>query len=296
MITPNQEAQNLAAALGVDKLFLKREDLHPYQSHKGRSIPTMIDTYLDTGKRNFVISSSGNAAIAAAMHVDKISATIPSITLKILLGENTETEKASIIKSLAKNNPSIIIETVERPLHALKTLENEGYTSLRQSTDDLALEGYRELAHELSMIDGLQAVFLACSSGTTSQALLESFSQKNLPVQLHIGQTTYCHPFVTEAHPETNLESDSRNERSIAGAIVDKVGLRKSNVIPAIKSAGGDAYVVSDEEIISAINLVKETENLAISTNSAVSVAALVKALKNGWHPTGSVVCLICGR
>jgi threonine synthase len=296
MITPNQEAPDLAKALGIERLFLKREDLHPYQSHKGRSIPTMIDTYIDKGKRNFAVSSSGNAAIAAALHVDKISAAIPSITLKIILGENTDAEKASIIKTLAKNNPSIIIETVERPLQTLKTLEGEGYTSLRQSTDDLALEGYKELALELLKIEDLQAVFLACSSGTTTQALFESFAQNEATTQIHIGQTTSCHPFVTEAHPETPLDSSSQDERSIAGAIVDKVGLRKTKVISNIKTLGGDAYVVTDKEITSAIDLVRETEGLTISANSAISVAVLVKTLAQGWRPTGSVVCLICGR
>src|ERR1035437_8229763 len=73
MLTPQKNYPNLAKALGVSSLYLKREDLHPYGSHKGRSIPVMIDHYVKDGKRHFAISSSGNAALAAAMYLKELN-------------------------------------------------------------------------------------------------------------------------------------------------------------------------------------------------------------------------------
>ena len=68
MTTPLEQQAQLAEAIGISSLYFKREDLHPYGSHKGRSIPVMIEHYLASGDTRFAISSSGNAALAAVMH------------------------------------------------------------------------------------------------------------------------------------------------------------------------------------------------------------------------------------
>jgi hypothetical protein len=63
MKTPQTPVPELSAVLAFDQeIWLKREDLHRHGSHKGRSIPIMIDEAARTGSRRFVISSSGNAA------------------------------------------------------------------------------------------------------------------------------------------------------------------------------------------------------------------------------------------
>ena len=72
MITPQEPFPALAKAVGLTDIYLKREDLHTYGSHKGRSIPVMIDHYLKEGSKNFAISSSGNAALAAALYVKEL--------------------------------------------------------------------------------------------------------------------------------------------------------------------------------------------------------------------------------
>jgi threonine dehydratase len=65
MKTPQPTFTELNKTLGLD-IYLKREDEHKYSSHKGRSIPLMIKKYVkEEDITNFVISSSGNAAIAA---------------------------------------------------------------------------------------------------------------------------------------------------------------------------------------------------------------------------------------
>jgi threonine dehydratase len=67
MVTPLEQQKKLAEVIGFSDLYFKREDLHPYGSHKGRSIPVMIDHYVASGDTTFAISSSGNAALAAAI-------------------------------------------------------------------------------------------------------------------------------------------------------------------------------------------------------------------------------------
>ena len=54
--------------------------------------------------------------------------------------------------------------------------------------------------------------------------------------------------------------------------------------------------MANDNEIRDAIKLVKNTADIDISPNSALSVAGLNQALQHGWTAPGAIVCLITGQ
>lgn len=296
MKTPQQSYPALAKALGTQSVFLKREDEHPYGSHKGRSIPHMMKTYIKRdGIRDFVISSSGNAALAAIRMAVRHNQNNPDkqITLRVFVGKNIDEKKLEKLHSEIKNlNSKISIEQVERPKQEAFKLDKDGTAkSLRQSTDDLALEGYHELAYELMKIPDLKAVFIPTSSGTTAQAVAEVFAKEQPDTQVHIVQTTACHPIATALGAKGN-DTDS----SVAGAIVDNVAHRKQPVVDTITSVHGKGWIVNDEEIGEAENIVKETTGITISPNSALAIAGLKKALDAGNEFDGAVACVITGQ
>jgi len=332
MKTPQQPYPKLAQALGIPELYLKREDLHPYGSHKGRSIPFMIKRYAKDGIRKFVVSSSGNAALAAVRTAAQHNKNNPQkeIQMIVYVGAHIDPTKINNLKSEICNLKSISIETVDRPKQTAFQIEKESagkIKNLRQSADDVALEGYLELAQELNKIPNLQAIFIPTSSGTTAQALSQAFIALNQHPQIHIVQTTACHPFVdsirfnnqtplllepalslskgagvrspgvalAKREGEVQSETQSAPNHSIAGAIIDNIAHRKEKVADLIKQSGGAGWIVTDEEIKEAMKLVKQTTNLEISPNSALSVAGLKKAIANGFIPSGPAVCLITG-
>ena len=306
LITPQNSYPKLARALGLPEIILKREDLHPYGSHKGRSIPYMIEKYMKQGYRDFAISSSGNAALAALN-----AALEKKVNLKVFVGKNINKSKLNVLESIILSPyqgeikrgsiKKISIEQVANPKQQafLAGKKTAKVINLRQSTDDLALAGYKTLAAELKRIKNLQAIFVPTSSGTTAQAL-----GKFLPdIQIHIAQTTACHPIAEIFSPYEVREHLSRfyigreiERGSLANAIVDKVAHRKEKVIEVIKTTNGFGWIISDEEIKNAIKLVKETADIDISPNSALALAGLQKAIKNGWRFTDAVVCLITGK
>lgn len=247
MNTPQTRTNELAKKLGLDTdLFLKREDKHKYGSHKGRSIPLMIKKYTEQGIRKFGISSSGNSALSA-MHAVNIfnESSDEKIYLQVYVGKKIDVNKMDRLEKLVSTN--ITIEQVGKPKQKVFQLDSAGtIKSLRQSTDDSALVGYESLANELAEIKYLKAIFIPTSSGTTAEALHKYFTQKDMEVQIHIVQTIACHPIAEKF--DTNRAS-SQAEKSIAGAIVDKVAHRKINVVKAIGDSGGFGWIVDDEEI-----------------------------------------------
>lgn len=293
MKTPQQSYPKLAQALGISEVYLKREDLHKYGSHKGRSLPLMIKQYAKEGVSHFVISSSGNAALAA------IQATIRhntnnrdrQVTLRVLVGQKIDQKKLQKLQKAASNNRAVTIEQVERPKQTAFQVDKEGSaTFLRQSTDDLALEGYLQLAEELNKIPNLEAVFVPTSSGTTAQAVSQAFREMEKNVQIHVAQTTACYPIA-----EVFDAGVASTETSLAGAIVDKVAHRKDALIEAIKTSNGSGWVIDDAQLKAARQLIKDTTGIVISYNSALSVAALQKSLTARRTYSGPVACLITG-
>lgn len=290
MITRHEAYKDLAKSLDLNSLFFKREDLHPYGSHKGRSLPVMIDTYLSQGIKRFALSSSGNAALAAARYVEKLNKDRQDkIKLEILVGQKISTKKLRKIEESKNQNISVTMH--DRPLQTLFTkIQDPEVKGLRQSTDDTALLGYGELAAELIEIPNLQAIFIGTSSGTTAQALGEYFAMQGKNIEVHIVQTSSCHSMV-----DSFVDEEPLDEQSIADAIVDHGAIRKDKIVKLIEKNGGSGWIASNEQIKSAQEITKKYTGLDISTNSALSVAGLMQAVYTGRSWEGSVCCIICG-
>lgn len=292
-MTPIEHYTDLAKVIGLSDLYFKREDLHPYRSHKGRSIPYMIDYYYSRGDRYFVISSSGNAAISAGLHVIKLNQeNKEKIHLKILIGKNINQQKLEDLKQIANDDKNHIdILAKERPIVSLHESVGEGYRSLRQSTDKIALIGYKSLCEELQTIKNAGAIFVGTSSGTTAEALAQYVLENKLPIQIHIVQTSSCHPIAD------NFENyDGPDEKSIADAIVSKTSERIPKLVDLINQTGGYAWVATNEDIETAKELTKEHAGIEISNNSALSLVGAMQAVYRDWQIEGSVICIISGK
>ena len=322
MITPQKSYPDLARAVGVSFLYLKREDLHPYGSHKGRSIPVMIDHYLKEGKRHFAISSSGNAALAAALYVKELnkveskdnalarnsSTAATQDERKLLRHERSDMSKSysvvvggvdQVLEKINLADDNVSVMRFERPLQSLTQKTADGsIQSLRQSIDDTALLGYESLAKELEEIKDLQAIFVATSSGTTARALAEYFEkgkkEKNKEgkiIEIHIVQTTSCHPIALEF-----VNSVGSEEQSSADAIVDITAHRKDALIPLIQKTNGSGWIASNEEIRTAQELIEKHAKIKVSPNGALALAGLMQAVFTGREWEGAVVCVVGGE
>lgn len=308
--TPVNRVDSLAKKLGIKALFLKREDLHPLGSHKGRSIPTMIEKGIENGFFNFAISSSGNAGLSAIKYIaqkNSLENGKGKFRLSVFVGEKIPNEKLNELYDSANNDPLISITKIARPLVLLKEAEKNGSFSLRQSTNDLALEGYESLAREILEINNneerISDIFLPASSGTTALALwryLEKYDQKVKTennggiannIKIHIVQTTAVNPIAVE------FDKDFISEKiSEANAIADIVAIRKEPVLKAIRESGGSGWVISNNEIIDAKDLLKTELNINLSANAILSFAGLLRAIKKGQRFSDAVLCIITGK
>lgn len=308
--TSCENYQKFAKSIGLLNLYLKREDRNPTGSQKDRQLAFQISAHLQDGEKEFVISSSGNAAISAAAYCQK-----SGLKLHIFLSPNTEKSKLErfqkiIGKDFLNDFESILekgfAEIDNLNLHfnkkaksaAFKFAQENDFIFLRGSTDDYALEGIKTIAFELfKQAFETDSIFIPCSSGTTVSGIYEGYSQMkdSLPVeegwkipQIHLIQTTKVNTIAREFDKDF-----TQTETSIATAIVDRVAHRKEQAIHDIIETDGFGWVVNDDEIIKGLEVLKSF-GVESSAEGGMTIAAILKALKKGWS-FNSPVCVITG-
>lgn len=248
---------------------LKLETHNPNHSFKDRSLAYQISAYHEMDKNRFVISSSGNAAISAAAYIQLMDA-----QLDIFVSNNVNPDKLSILRSFEDEKIKIHLSQKAKS-DAIKHASAIDAINLRGSKDDYAIVGFKTIAYEIAdQFPEVDAVFVPCSSGTSSLAIYQGFREVGLNVQLHICQTSKIHPIAKEF--DTHF---TQTTSSIADAITDRVAPRKADVLTAIKSSHGFGWIVSDE-------MLKELYDQfggEYSYNSLLSLGGLKKAKQNGF-------------
>ncbi|MBU0975453.1 MAG: pyridoxal-phosphate dependent enzyme [Patescibacteria group bacterium] len=287
--TPCTNCDKLAKHMGVKYVYLKREDLNPTGSFKDRSIAFQISAYLQSGKKDFVISSSGNAAISAIGYCRKancnlhvyISDKIPDEKL-IRVFETAYIDEIDFtgirsgeIKQITKLDLTLNF-TSRAKSDALKFSRKKGFVYLRGSTDDLAPVGYKTISYELvKQVKQIDAIFIPCSSGASTLGIYSGFYDVDKPCpRLHIVQTTKIHPIASIYDQQYK-----KSETSLSSAISDRVALRKDQVSNIVTKSGGTGWVVNDDEIDEARRILNESCGIKTSYDSALSLAGFKKAL-----------------
>jgi len=280
----------LANKIGLPNLWIKHEYLNEAGSHKIRLLEKLIREYLKKGQKNFVISSSGNAAIAAAYFLTKYVKT--KTNLMIFISNNISEEKIQRLKKTTGTCQDIKIKKVLRPKQqAFLFSKKHKAIFLRGSTEPTAPQAYYSLAKELSQIPNLRSVFIPTSSGITALGLHQGFKKLKKKIEIHLVQTEKIHSLTKNFD---HLFSPKKT--SLAGAIVDRVGLRKQEINKAIQESLGSGWIISDQALKQAEKILKTETDISINTyNSLLSLAGVIKAKKTKWPLSGTICCLFTG-
>lgn len=287
--TLQKKYPSLAKKLGLPNLWIKHEYLNESGSHKIRLIKFLIDGYLKKNKKMFVISSSGNAAIAAAYYLNKYVSQKTKLT--IFISRNISKDKYRRLKIVVGGNKDITIKKTDWPKQrAFLFAKKYQAVFLRGSIESNAPRAYHSLARELIKIPFLQAIFIPTSSGITALGLHQEFKILKKKIEIHLVQTEKINTLAREF--DHNFKPKNK---SLAGAIVDKVVLRKKEVVQAIKESLGSAWIVSDQQLKEAKKIYNELDKKFKSYDSLLSLAGVIKAKKKNWPFSGSICCLFTG-
>jgi len=276
--TQLQAARELGLELGIAELWLKREDLSPTGSHKARSLGLMVSDLKARGISQAVISSSGNAAVAAAAFCS-----LAGIRLLSLVSPRTAAVKLSALL----RQPQLVVVS-EHPVALLHhAVTAWGMADLRTSTNRLGSAAYRGIAAELVPEGPWQAVFAFANSGATVLGLAEGFN-----LLLAASERPRMH--LVEATPGGELTRAwyPRGQRTEASGVGD-LGTRRSRLSPrvrrVVRESGGRGWRVGRAKMEEALAL-GERHGVATSWEGLASLAAAREAAREGGGGRWAVV------
>lgn len=282
--TPLQAAPELGQALGAPRLWLKREDLNPTGSHKARGMGWLCSQLLAEGRHQAVISSSGNAAIAAAAYASR-----GGIRLLSLL--SPETPGAKLRRLLAQPQLAVLSRHPVELLH--HAVAKWGLADLRGSVHPLAALPYRGIAAELVGEMRFDAVFLFCSSGATALGLSQGMEALVEPDRRPRLELVEGHPGGELTRPWYPREEGSGD---LARGIFE-LGTRRSRLAPAVRRAaresGGRGWRV-DPGRLPELRELAERRGVSTSWEGLAALAAVADAARSGV-PAGNWVAILTG-
>ena len=301
--TPLARSPRMAGSLGVGELLLKNETVNPTGAFKDRQVSLGISKAKEAGAETLAVVSSGNVAASAASY-----AALAGMKCLVFTPASAPEERllqariygASYYKVNTVSS-SRIFELVtdackERGWHLLSTA---GLYNPYQ------VEGAKTIAHELSeQTDDLPDwVIVPVGGGGLLGALWRGFEEierlgrcERTP-RLAGVQAAACTPLVAaiekDLSPAEVIANPVPVRETIAGAIADDILFDAYTALPAIRTTGGAAVSITDEEMLSAQRLLTRGAGIFAEPASASTVAGLVKLRRTGRIGADDRVCCV---
>ncbi len=284
--TPLISVPRFVEAIGGNfDLRLKYEALNPTCSFKDRGMTLAVSKAKERGAQVVICASTGNTSASAAAYAAR--AGLKCVVLlpkgKIALGK--------LSQSLMYGAMTISIEgNFDDALRIVRELGETGKVEVVNSINPVRIEGQKTAAFEIcdALGDAPDFHFLPVGNAGNITAYWKGFKEyqaaghsDTLPRMMG-WQAAGAAPIV-DGHPIENPET-------IATAI--RIGNPASwqPAVAAAQESEGRIDKVTDEEILSAYKLIARTEGIFVEPACATPLAGLIKCVKAGLIPEGSLV------
>jgi len=262
----------------IEGIWFKREDFNPTGSIKSRGLTWQIYYLFKDNVKTAVISSSGNAAIAASYYAKQTGIKIISfVPISIPIDK---------LNRLKENCDDVII-TEKVSDKAVEYAKEHNLPLIRQSLDPHAREGFKFLALEINnQLISENIIFNDCSiifpvsSGTTVSGFFQGIKENSIPVpQIHIAQTEAVNLIANRFDQQFTPMA-----RSLVKGIVatKKDNTYYEDVVKLVNETNGWGWIVTDDQIGKANDWLLN-HKVRSSLEGALALAALWKAQSHNF-------------
>jgi threonine synthase len=300
--TPLIAADRLGAAIGLRKLYVKDDSTsRPSLSYKDRVVSTAVARLLELGRSEIGCVSTGNVGTAVASLAAKAG-----VVPYVFYPNRLEETKARACRALGAKVCQVEGNYDEANRECRKVAAASGLEFANITLRPFYAEGAKTVAFEIVEQLGWRApdhIVSATAGGTLSSRLHKGLIElekvglaQTGMVKMHIAQPEGCAPIAgailaedEEIHPCTPT--------TVAHSLAIGTPGDGYLVIDAVRSRGGSAAAVSDEEIFAGIDLLAATEGILTEPAGGTTVAVLKKLAASGQlDPDATVVAIITGN
>lgn len=284
--TPLIKVDNFVEAIGGKfDLYVKYEAMNPTCSFKDRGMTMAISKAKERGAEVVICASTGNTSASAAAYAAraKMKCVVVLPNGKIALGK--------MAQALMYGATTIAIEgNFDDALRIVRELGETGKVEVVNSINPVRIEGQKTAAFEICDQLGRAPDFHFLPVGNAGNITAYWKGYKEFQANGRIEALPRMFGFqaagaapIVDGHPIANPQT-------VATAI--RIGNPASwqGATNAIKESKGHIDKVTDEEILDAYKLIARTDGIFAEPASTAPLAGMIKCVKAGMIPAGSVI------
>lgn len=297
--SPLYEAKNLAAQLGIRRLFVKDDGLNPTASLKDRASSMAVAKAVEAGAKVIACSSTGNAASSLAGNA-------AAAGLKTYIFVPSRAPKGKVAQLMTFGATVISVQGSYEDTFELskQAIEKWGWYNRNAAINPYLSEGKKTVGLEIMEQLGWEVpdyIAISVGDGCTIAGLWKGLKDlyaigfiDKLP-RLISAQAEGCCPLNRAI--ETGEDWRPMEENTLADSIAVGVPRNADKALMAIRESNGLVVNVSDDEIMAAQKLLGRTCGVFGEPAGVTGAAGLKKLCEQGKIPAdAAVVSVVTGN
>lgn len=295
--TPLLHAPRLGAKHGMKSLFIKDEAQNPTGSFKARGMTTAVSMAKQFGLKKLAVPSAGNAAGALAAYAARAG-------MEAHIFMPRDTPRANVIECEQMGAHVTLINGLITDCGAevAKRKAAEGWFDVSTLKEPYRAEGKKTLGYELAEQFGWQlpdVILYPTGGGTGLIGMWKAFDEmeklgwigRRRPKMFTV-QATGCQPIVRAFQAGEKFAAEHVGAQTKASGLRVPKAIGDFIMLDALRSSGGGAVAVSDEDMISSTREVGAAEGVFVAPEGAACYAALKQLLRDGTIKPDQTVVL----
>ncbi len=300
--SPLVKADRLAAALGVEELYVKDDSVnHPTFSYKDRVVSVAISKAIEFEFDTVSCASTGNLANSVSAHAARAG-----LNCFIFIPDNLEQGK--IIGSAIYGPRTVAIHGNYDDVNRLcsEIADKYRWAFVNINMRPYYTEGAKTYGFEIAEQLGWrlpQHVVVPTAGGTILPKVAKAFKElekvglvSGAMPKIYSAQAAGCAPVVSALHRGSDLIEPVK-PNTMAKSIAIGNPADGYYVLKAVRESGGWGEAVTDQEIVAAIHLLARTEGIFTEPAGGTTVAVTKKLIDLGRIPRNeSIVISVTGN
>ncbi len=296
-MTPLVRTPRAGARVGADDLWVKDEGLNPTGSFKARGLSCAISMCVELGIRKVAIPSAGNAASAMAAY-----AAAAGIESHIFMPRDVP--QSNYIECKAFGSKVTLVDGLISDCAKLVAAgkPTEGWFEVSTLKEPYRIEGKKTMGYEVAEQMGWElpdVIFYPTGGGVGIIGMWKAFHEMEAmgwiggkrPKMIAV-QVEGCQPVVRAYEKGAERSEFWENAYTVASGLRVPKPLGDFLILEAVRSSGGTAIAVSDDETLEAGIELATDEGMFVAPEGAACMAALKKLLASGFLKRGERIVI----
>src|ERR1043166_2997801 len=285
--TPLLHAERLGDKLGIDRLYIKDESQNPTQSFKARGMSAAVSMAKELGATKLAVPSAGNAAGALAAYAARAG-------LECFIFMPDDTPRANIVECEQTGAHVTLMAGLITDCGAevARRKEAEGWFDVSTLKEPYRVEGKKTLGYELAEQLDWQLpdwVVYPTGGGTGLVGMWKAFEEMEAlgwidsrRPRMGSVQSSGCAPIVRAFEEGARHAEEFPNAETVASGLRVPKAIGDFLILDALRTSGGTAVAVSDEELLAAVREIGAAEGVFVAPEGAACLPALRKLIERG--------------